>query len=71
MAGLGTAIEPHETRDTSFRTVIPGSVLTADPDLKDLVLTPGSEQWLGPDHHIIGYGGDNNSPFFLHCIRFC
>jgi salicylate hydroxylase len=51
---LGQNVEPHETGDTCFRTVIPGPVLLADPDLKFLVETPGFEQWLGPDHHIIG-----------------
>lgn len=51
---LGQNVEPHETGDSCFRTVIPTSVLLADPDLKDLVETPGFEQWLGPDHHIIG-----------------
>ena len=51
---LGQDIEPHETGDTCFRAVIPCSELLADPDLALLVKTPGFEQWLGPDHHIIG-----------------
>lgn len=47
-------IEPHETGDTCFRVVIPAEKLLADPDLAPLVTQPGFEQWLGPDHHIIG-----------------
>lgn len=52
---IGQNVEPHETGDTCFRTVIPGEILLSDPDLAPLVQTPGFEQWLGPDHHIIGY----------------
>jgi salicylate hydroxylase len=52
---LGNSIEPHETGDTCFRAVIPGKILLKDPELAPLVRTPGFEQFLGPDHHIIGY----------------
>lgn len=51
---IGQSIEPHETGDTCFRAVIPGSVLLADEELAPLVKVPAFEQWLGPDHHIIG-----------------
>ena len=52
---IGQNVEPHETGDTCFRAVIPGEVLLQDPELAPLVRDPGFEQWLGPDHHIIGY----------------
>lgn len=51
-AGLNT--EPHETGDTCFRVVIPRESLINDPDLAPLSLNPNFEQFLGPDHHIIG-----------------
>lgn len=51
---MGISVEPHETGDTCFRVVIPKEKLLADPELAPLVTTPGFEQWLGPDHHIIG-----------------
>jgi len=51
---IGQQVEPHETGDTCFRAVIPGETLLADPELASLVSTPSFEQWLGPDHHIIG-----------------
>lgn len=51
---LGQHLEPHETGDTCFRAVIPTEKVLADPTLAPLVTTPGFEQILGPDHHIIG-----------------
>lgn len=52
---LAKSVEPHETGDTCFRVVVPREKLLADPELAPLVRTPGFEQFLGPDHHIIGY----------------
>lgn len=52
---LGRHLEPRETGDTCFRTVIPTEKMLADPDLAALVKAPGFEQILGPDHHIIGF----------------
>ena len=51
---MGIDTEPNETGDTCFRVVIPAEKLLADPDLAELSTRPGFEQWLGPDHHIIG-----------------
>lgn len=51
---MGLNIEPHETGDTCFRVVIPRSSLTDDPELAPLSEDPNFEQFLGPDHHIIG-----------------
>ena len=51
---IGQRVEPHETGDTCFRAVIPGEKLLRDQELASLVKSPGFEQWLGPDHHIIG-----------------
>ena len=50
----GHDTEPHETGDTCFRAVLPKESLVNDPDLASLSLDPNFEQWLGPDHHIIG-----------------
>ncbi|KAL3418180.1 salicylate hydroxylase (FAD binding domain-containing protein) [Phlyctema vagabunda] len=52
---IGVPIEPKETGDTCFRVVIPAEKLRADPELAELSTRPGFEQWLGPDHHVIGY----------------
>lgn len=51
---MGLNIEPHETGDTCFRVVVPRERLTADPELAPLSNDPNFEQFLGPDHHIIG-----------------
>lgn len=51
---IGIDTEPHETGDSCFRVVIPAEKLLADPELAELSTRPGFEQWLGPDHHIIG-----------------
>ncbi len=51
---IGVDTEPNETGDTCFRVVVPAEKLLADPDLAKLSTRPGFEQWLGPDHHIIG-----------------
>ncbi|OBT75480.1 hypothetical protein VF21_04900 [Pseudogymnoascus sp. 05NY08] len=62
---MGINVEPHETGDTCFRVVIPKEKLLADPDLAELTLRPGFEQWLGPDHHIIGYNVSKENYFNL------
>jgi salicylate hydroxylase len=51
---VGITTEPNETGDTCFRVVIAAEKLLTDPDLAELSTRPGFEQWLGPDHHIIG-----------------
>ncbi|KAJ4988550.1 salicylate hydroxylase [Stagonosporopsis vannaccii] len=62
---VGIATEPNETGDTCFRVVIPAEKLLADPDLAELSTRPGFEQWLGPDHHIIGYNVSKEKYFNL------
>jgi len=52
---IAKGVEPHETGDTCFRVVIPQEKLLADPLLATLSTDPNFEQFLGPDHHIIGY----------------
>jgi salicylate hydroxylase len=52
---IGKEVEPHETGDTYFCAVLQRKVLLQDPELAHLVTNPGLEQWLGPDHHVIGY----------------
>lgn len=51
---VGLNTEPHETGDTCFRVVIPAKYLLNDPELAPLSKNPNFEQFLGPDHHIIG-----------------
>ena len=58
---VGKDIEPHETGDTCFRVVIPRDCLLGDTDLAELSTSPNFEQWLGPDHHIIGYVFSNQA----------
>ncbi|KAH9215624.1 salicylate hydroxylase [Leptodontidium sp. 2 PMI_412] len=62
---MGINTEPNETGDTCFRVVIPAEKLLADPDLAELSTRPGFEQWLGPDHHIIGYNVSKEKFFNL------
>lgn len=52
---LGIHISPHETGDTCFRAVITRDDLCKTPELASLSEKPSFEQFLGPDHHIIGY----------------
>ncbi|KAH7089249.1 salicylate hydroxylase [Paraphoma chrysanthemicola] len=62
---VGIETEPNETGDTCFRVVIPAEKLLADPELAELSTRPGFEQWLGPDHHIIGYNVSKEKYFNL------
>ncbi|CZR68029.1 uncharacterized protein PAC_17928 [Phialocephala subalpina] len=62
---IGVSAEPHETGDSCFRVVILAKKLRADPDLAGLSIRPGFEQWLGPDHHIIGYNVSEEKYFNL------
>lgn len=64
-AAVGLNIEPHETGDTCFRVVIPAKHLLADPELAPLSKDPNFEQFLGPDHHIIGYNMQKEKTFNL------
>ncbi|EGY16165.1 hypothetical protein VD0002_g1119 [Verticillium dahliae] len=62
---MGLNIEPHETGDTCFRVVVPRERLTSDPELASLSTDPNFEQFLGPDHHIIGYNMQKEKTFNL------
>lgn len=62
---LDLNVEPHETGDTCFRVVIPREVLLRDPELAPLSQDPNFEQFLGPDHHIIGYNMQKERTFNL------
>lgn len=52
---LGRKLPPIDTGDTSYRILIPGEVLLADPELRDLISQPWVSSWCGPDAHVIGY----------------
>lgn len=52
---LGYELRPIDTGDISYRILIPGSVILADPELRDLVSQPWVSSWCGPDAHVIGY----------------
>ncbi|KEF51437.1 uncharacterized protein A1O9_12586 [Exophiala aquamarina CBS 119918] len=62
---MGRKVDPHETGDTCFRVVIPAEKLLANPRLRPLSERPGFEQFLGPDHHIIGYNIQKQRSFNL------
>ncbi|KAJ9138237.1 Monooxygenase FAD-binding protein [Pleurostoma richardsiae] len=64
-SALGLNIEPHETGDTCFRAVLPRESLINDPELETLSRDPNFEQFLGPDHHIIGYNMQREKTFNL------
>ncbi|TKX22890.1 FAD-binding domain-containing protein 22 [Elsinoe australis] len=64
-SAMGKNTEPHETGDTCFRVVIPREKLLADPELAELSRDPNFEQFLGPDHHIIGYNMQREKTFNL------
>ncbi|KAF4547700.1 FAD-binding domain-containing protein 8 [Elsinoe fawcettii] len=57
--------EPSETGDTCFRVVVPRDKLLADPLLAPLSTNPNFEQFLGPNHHIIGYNMQKEKTFNL------
>ncbi|CAK7200186.1 hypothetical protein SEUCBS139899_002877 [Sporothrix eucalyptigena] len=62
---MGMTTEPHETGDTCFRVVLPRERLLSDPELAPLSENPNFEQFLGPDHHIIGYNMQKEKTFNL------
>ena len=66
---MGMNTEPHETGDTCFRVVIPQELLVNEPELESLSRDPNFEQFLGPDHHIIG--SVSSSHFYPICPFFC
>jgi salicylate hydroxylase len=51
----GYELPPIDTGDFSYRILIPGDVILADPELRDLVSNPWVSSWCGPDAHVIGY----------------
>ncbi|KAJ9145142.1 FAD/NAD(P)-binding domain-containing protein [Pleurostoma richardsiae] len=52
---VGHELPPIDTGDFSYRILIPGNVILADPELRDLVSDPWVSSWCGPDAHVIGY----------------
>ncbi|KAL1979191.1 hypothetical protein VTN96DRAFT_6526 [Rasamsonia emersonii] len=46
---------PRDTGDVAYRILIPGKELLADPDLADLITSPATTSWCGPDAHLVGY----------------
>ncbi|KAG8714729.1 hypothetical protein FRC08_011520 [Ceratobasidium sp. 394] len=46
---------PQKTGEAVYRAVIPTSLLSDHPELRDLVETPGLRSWLGPGRHVVVY----------------
>ncbi|KAI5857329.1 FAD/NAD(P)-binding domain-containing protein [Durotheca rogersii] len=64
----GRELPPTDTGDVSYRVLIPGQDILADPDLRDLVSQPWVSSWCGPEAHVVGYpirGGE------LYNVVFC
>lgn len=51
----GRDLRPVDTGDISYRILVPGEHMLADPELRDLVSQPWVSSWCGPDAHVIGY----------------
>jgi salicylate hydroxylase len=51
----GHELQPTDTGDISYRLLIPGQDILADPELRELVSQPWVSSWCGPDAHVIGY----------------
>ncbi|KAF2095556.1 FAD/NAD(P)-binding domain-containing protein [Rhizodiscina lignyota] len=51
----GHELPPIDTGDISYRILIPGQDVLADPELRDLLSQPWVTSWCGPDAHVIGY----------------
>lgn len=51
----GREDRPRDTGDVAYRILIPGDRLRADPALEDLITSPRTTSWCGPDAHIVGY----------------
>ncbi|KAF5010116.1 hypothetical protein FDECE_3702 [Fusarium decemcellulare] len=51
----GHPLPATDTGDISYRILIPGQDMLADPDLRDLVSQPWVTSWCGPGAHVIGY----------------
>jgi salicylate hydroxylase len=46
---------PRDTGDVAYRILIPGTELLKDPELADLISTPATTSWCGPEAHLVGY----------------
>ena len=51
----GHELPATDTGDISYRILIPGQDILADPELRDLVSQPWVSSWCGPGAHLIGY----------------
>ncbi len=64
----GHPLPPTDTGDFSYRLLVPGETILADPLLRDLVSQPWVSSWCGPGAHVIGYpvrGGE------IYNVVFC
>ena len=57
----------ESTGDAAYRAVIPASVLTQDPELRELIEPPQATSWLAPGRHVIGYLLVRRFSFFQNC----
>lgn len=61
---LGKPSRADPTGDSSYRTLIPTSLIAQDPEMRELIEPPQSNLWMAPGRHLIGY--PIVSPF---CLR--
>lgn len=51
----GREDRPRDTGDVAYRILISGDRIRADPELANLITSPRTTSWCGPDAHIVGY----------------
>ncbi|THG95500.1 hypothetical protein EW026_g6175 [Hermanssonia centrifuga] len=52
---LGRVNPAEPTGDAAYRSIIPTSILLADPELKPFVDLPEMTAWMGPRRHVMAY----------------
>ena len=52
------------TGDAVYRAIIPASLMTQDPELREFIEHPQMTGWVGPGRHLMAYPIVRQSPFF-------
>ena len=53
--------------DAAYRAIIPASLMTQDPELRELIEPPQMNCWMAPRRHMVGYLIVRQFPFFRIC----
>ncbi|CAK7240526.1 MAG: hypothetical protein STHCBS139747_001968 [Sporothrix thermara] len=65
----GQEDRPRDTGDVAYRILIPAEKLLADPELADLIKSPCTTSWVGPDAHLVGYPIRNEDTYnIVMCV---